>query len=83
MIEPTRQPVTVPPRSYVVGEDVMDNLLIHQKDKILHLINRGEYEQALGAVKVLSDLWFMFGYSYKADEILDRIKNRRKHTKTT
>ena len=76
---------------YTIDETLVDSVLIHQKDKILKWLNdletcrdRDKFiklkSQILGAVMVLADLWSVFGYSYKAEEITQRItKIRTKH----
>lgn len=77
--------------TYTIHELLMDGVLIHQKDKILSWLydlelctSRDKFlqlkSQILGAVIVLADLWSVFGYSYKADEITTRIQQiRTKH----
>lgn len=82
MIEPTRQPITVPPRSYVIGEDILDSILIEQKNKIFRMIHNKQYDKALGAVIVLTELWNTFGYSYKAEEILKVMDSMKKANQT-
>ena len=76
---------------YTIDETLVDSVLIHQKDKLIKWINdletcrdRDKFiklkSQVLGAVMVLADLWSVFGYSYKAEEITQRIiKIRTKH----
>ena len=76
---------------YTIDESLVDSVLVHQKDKILKWLNdletcrdRDKFiklkSQVLGAVMVLADLWSVFGYSYKAEEITQRItKIRTKH----
>lgn len=81
MIEPNKGIYTIP-------EPFMDGVLIHQKDRILSWLNdlercrsRDKFlqlkSQVLGAIIILADLWAVFGYSYKADEITERIKKIR------
>lgn len=76
---------------YTIDESLVDSILIHQKDRILSWLNdlercrsRDKFlnlkSQVLGAVIVLADLWSVFGYSYKAEEITKRIQQiRTKH----
>lgn len=76
---------------YTIDESLVDSILIHQKDRILSWLNELETcrsrdkflnlkSQVLGAVIVLADMWSAFGYSYKAEEITQRIqKIRTKH----
>ena len=76
---------------YTIDESLVDSILIHQKDRILSWLNdlercrsRDKFlnlkSQVLGAVIVLADMWSAFGYSYKAEEITQRIQQiRTKH----
>lgn len=76
---------------YTIDENLMDSVLIHQKDRILSWLNDLEKcrdrerfislkSQILGAVIVLANMWSLFGYSYKAEEITKRITQiRSKH----
>jgi hypothetical protein len=74
MYNPTDRNVTAPARSYIIPEDELDSILIHQKDKIIKMIRNGKTEQALGAIKVLTELWYSLNYAYKADELIKQIK---------
>lgn len=74
-------------RKYVSQSDI-DNVLVSQKDKILGVLNAGlnhqdagEYiavpfliQKTLDYMWILADLWILNRYSYKAIEILERIR---------
>lgn len=73
---------------YTLSEELVDSLLIHQKDRMIKWLNEMEtttnptlfttrYNQVMGAVVVLADLWSAFGYNYKAEELTARIKRMR------
>jgi len=76
---------------YTIDESLVDSILVHQKDMILKWLNELEScrsrdnflilkSKILGAVIILSNLWNVFNYSYKAEEITQRInKIRTKH----
>lgn len=73
---------------YTLSEELVDSILIHQKDRLIKWLNEMEtttnptffstrYNQVMGAVVVLADLWAAFGYSYKAEELTVRIKRMK------
>ena len=73
---------------YDIPEDLMDGVLIHQKDRMIKWLNEMEtttdtvkftntYNKVMGAVIVLANLWSLFGYSYKAEELTKRITKMR------
>lgn len=76
---------------YTIDESLVDSILVHQKDMILKWLNEIEScrsrdkflvlkSKVLGAVIILANLWSVFGYSYKAEEITQRMhKVRTKH----
>lgn len=76
---------------YTIDESLIGSILIRQRDRILSWLNDLEScrdrekfiklkSQVLGSVIILADLWSVFGYSYKAEEITKRIQNiRTKH----
>ena len=70
---------------YTIDESLIDGVLVQQKDRILSWLNdlhecenREKFiclkSKVLGAVIVLADMWAVFGYSYKAEEITKRIQ---------
>ncbi len=75
--------------NYTLPESIVDSILIHQKDKILSLLIQIEmckdpvtfknlYNQAIGAIVIVTDMWSVFGYLYKAKEldvVIQRIRN--------
>lgn len=88
MISPTTQPITIGPRTYPVPEDLLDNMLVGQKDKILRWVSEMESckdatkfnnlkQRVLGALIIVMDLWSIFEYSYKAEEITERLQTMK------
>lgn len=77
---------------YDIPEDLMDSILISQKEQLLQMINElpvrepktqdmamlkaCKVSQIVGAIKVLSNLWSFFGYSYKTEELIKRLKEK-------
>lgn len=55
-----------------ITETALDNVLVHQKDKIIYLINKGDILEAIGILNVVRELWESCGYSYKRREIIQR-----------
>ena len=51
----------------------IENVLIHQKDTLLQLVNDWKFEQALELLDFVKELWTVTEYSYKWDEIRKRI----------
>ena len=84
MIQPTNG-------KYTIDEDIIDSVLLHQKNRLLTWINELERcrsresfialkSKILGAIVILANLWAVFGYSYKAEELKKRIQEvRTKH----
>ena len=76
---------------YTISEDIIDSVLFHQKNRLLTWINElercqdkdtfiGLKSKILGAVVILANLWAVFGYSYKAEELTKRlVEVRTKH----
>jgi uncharacterized alkaline shock family protein YloU len=52
----------------------IENELVHQKDRILALVNEEEYEKALFLLNFVTELWVKVEYGYKISEIKERIK---------
>lgn len=70
-----------------LDEEVLDLILVHQKDKLLEKLNLIAYSQENRArhvaefryaLTILADLWAAAGYSYKMKEISERLKEMRK-----
>lgn len=57
----------------MIKEDVLDNILVSQKDGILSLINNAHYEKAIHALETLQSLWIATNYEYKLKELIKRI----------
>ena len=84
MIQPTNG-------KYTIDETIIDSVLLHQKNMLLTWINElercqdkdtfiGLKSKILGAVVILANLWSVFGYSYKAEELTKRlVEVRTKH----
>ena len=84
MIQPTNG-------KYTIDENIIDSVLLHQKNRLLTWINELERcrsrerfialkSKILGAIVILANLWSVFGYSYKAEELTKRIQEvRTKH----
>ncbi len=77
---------------YTVDESVIDSVLLHQKNRLLTWINElercqdkdtfiGLKSKILGAVVILANLWGIFGYSYKAEELTKRLQEVRNNHK--
>ena len=76
---------------YTIDETIIDSVLLHQKNRLLTWINElercqdkdifiGLKSKILGAVVILANLWDVFGYSYKAEELTKRlVEVRTKH----
>lgn len=64
---------------YNFTEADASNLMVRQKDAILHLVNAGEYDQAQVALTIVDELWCRFDYAYKVREIRERIVRERKN----
>ena len=76
---------------YTIDEQVMDSILLQQKNRLLTWINELEKcrsrerfialkSKILGAIVILSNLWSVFGYSYKSEELSKRlVEVRTKH----
>lgn len=56
----------------MVNETTLDNVLVHQKDKIILLISKGEFREAMGVLSIVRELWDVCGYQYKRRELLQR-----------
>lgn len=77
---------------YTISEDIIDSVLFHQKNRLLTWINElercqdkdtfiGLKSKILGAVVILANLWAVFGYSYKAEELTKRLVEVRNNHK--
>ena len=53
--------------------DTMDNILIHQKDYIILLIDSGRIDEAKIVLDLLIELWTEYNYMYKHKELLERM----------
>ena len=51
----------------------MDNILIHQKDYIILLIDSGRIDEAKIVLDLLIELWTEYNYMYKHKELLERM----------
>ena len=69
---------------YTIDETIIDSVLLHQKNRLLTWINELEKcrsrerfialkSKILGAIVILANLWSVFGYSYKAEELTKRL----------
>lgn len=56
----------------------IDNLLVVQKDHIIHMINARAFSEAIVVLNVVSPMWESLGYGYKVKELYDRIAKERK-----
>lgn len=77
--------------TYTINELFIDSVLQRQKDRLIAWLNEAEsctvperflvlHSKVLGSIITLADLWSVFGYSYKAQEITERIVAiREKH----
>jgi hypothetical protein len=61
----------------ILTESEFDNLLVHQKDAIIDLINNGQTIAAQAALAVVSELWIAHSYEYKIRELTERINRAR------
>lgn len=59
-----------------MNEKQLDFLIVRQKDKILQLINHSRKKEALIALDVVKELWDHCDYTYKYDEIKERINQQ-------
>ena len=77
---------------YTISEDIIDSVLFHQKNRLLTWINElercqdkdtfiGLKSKIFGAVVILANLWGVFGYSYKAEELTKRLQEIRNNHK--
>lgn len=57
-----------------MNEEMLDNLLVHQKNYILTLINDGRLAEAQVALQTVAELWSCCNYAYKEREIQARIE---------
>jgi len=55
---------------------MFDNILVHQKDFILSLVNDDKFDQALAHLELVKELWVKCDYTYKYREIRQRITDR-------
>lgn len=62
-----------------IGESDLDNILVHQKDNILRLINAEDWDKAIFALEVVEELWIATGYGYKGFELSERIHKELCH----
>lgn len=51
----------------------LDNILMHQKDGIVELVNVCQYGKAIMLLETLQELWEECNYGYKLREIVKRI----------
>ena len=49
---------------------LLDFVLVRQKDYILKLIEDGRYAEVGSCLACLDELWYVCGYSYKSSEII-------------
>jgi 3-methyladenine DNA glycosylase Tag len=58
--------------------DQLDNILVRQKDKLISMIDNAtspqRLQRAVAALKVVQELWETCSYSYKYDELRERIR---------
>ena len=54
-----------------------DFLLIRQKEQILCLINKNKLKEASAALIVVKELWCTHSYTYKYEEITERIRKHK------
>jgi hypothetical protein len=59
----------------MISETILNNTLVHQKDGILSLVNKGEFEKATFLLESLLELWENCSYSYKFREIVKRMSD--------
>jgi len=66
----------------MLNEAEMDNILVHQKDRILQLINLAKKKEnvsilliAKTCLQVVQELWEKCNYGYKWKELSDRIED--------
>lgn len=52
----------------------IENILVEQKNKILHLCNEGQYDTVVCLLAFVTPLWEKCEYGYKIQEIKERIK---------
>ena len=57
----------------IISEEMLDNLLVGQKDRILSAINDKEYVKAIAMLGAVWELWKATSYSYKGREVCDRL----------
>lgn len=56
-----------------MDEATLDNILIHQKDYIIFLINQERLIEARSALACVAKLWNACDYTYKIEEMNNRI----------
>jgi hypothetical protein len=61
-----------------MAEAELDNQLVRQKDKIIHMIDNGQIEEALSALSVVREMWESLRYGYKHAELMTRLKISRR-----
>jgi len=54
-------------------EEELDNILVHQKNRIIEMINRGDLDEARAILNVVFELWVKCDYTYKYHELQERI----------
>lgn len=52
----------------------IDNELIRQKDRLIVLVNDGQFQEALTILEFVRELWEAAGYGYKYHEMVTRIR---------
>jgi hypothetical protein len=65
----------------MLTENELDNILIRQKDAVLHLVRQGRHKEARTTIRVLTELWVACSYEYKLDEIMSRLDPRHAYRK--
>lgn len=65
---------------FTIDEVTTDNVLIHQKDAIIRLINDGKLVEAGIALGIVREFWQSVDYGYKVREIEARISQAEEWT---
>lgn len=56
------------------NEEALDNLLVRQKDLIIHLLNNEKFVEAETCLQLVTELWSACNYDYKLRELRVRMQ---------
>jgi hypothetical protein len=60
------------PEEFVNEHNELDNILVEQKNALIRMIDSGEINEALAALRILRPLWQRLQYDYKYLELQNR-----------